>query len=328
MGIRTNARAGKPTEPFGTGGFSRALLLALVATVCSAAIAAPAQGANVWRQTVTTAALDPASASYVTELRRQVTKYGPWVNTWQYSSPLYSVSSSQPTVRVTLDVNNAALQSAFNAVPLPPDARPADGTDESLVVSQPSTNTLWEFWRLHKVSGVWHARWGGKMTNVSSNPGYFTSPHPDWGGTATSLSLSDGMIRVSEFQNKRIDHAVALAIPQARMNYFSLPAQRTDGSYNSTAAIPEGARFRLDPTLNLNTLNLPPFVRTIADAAQRYGIILRDQAGAVTFYAEQPVSAKTDPYPAIFGHKDVMSQMKLFPWARLQTLKTDMRCCG
>ena len=37
----------------------------------------------------------------------------------------------------------------------------------------------------------------------------------------------------------------------ARAGVFSWPAQRTDGLLDSPDAIPEGARFRLDPNLDI-----------------------------------------------------------------------------
>ena len=46
-----------------------------------------------------------------------------------------------------------------------------------MVVWQPSHNVLWEFWRAHQINGVWHAFWGGKMTDVSgASPDTSTTP--------------------------------------------------------------------------------------------------------------------------------------------------------
>ena len=74
-------------------------------------------------------------------------------------------------------------------MPIPADAHAAAGTDKSLVIWQPSRDRLWEFWRVRTVGGKWHAKWGGKMSDVSGNPGYFDDPC-DWGGSATSLPSS------------------------------------------------------------------------------------------------------------------------------------------
>ena len=162
-------------------------------------------------------------------------------------------------------------------MPLPSNAKPAVGTDGHLIVHQPSTDTMWEFWRAVKKADGWHAAWGGRMKDVSTNPGFYTNPS-NWGSTATSLPMLGGLIRLDELQAGRIDHALALAIPEIKKDFYSWPAQRSDGSLDSANAIPEGTRFRLDPSLDLNSLQMAPVVRMIAQAAQDYGIVLRDGA--------------------------------------------------
>jgi len=52
--------------------------------------------------------VDPNSKALVKTLRTQVAKEaaassGPYVNTWQYSTPVYRVRRNQPRVKVTLD---------------------------------------------------------------------------------------------------------------------------------------------------------------------------------------------------------------------------------
>ena len=77
---------------------------------------------------------------------------------------------------VTLDTSGAGsadeLARAFKqGVPIPPGAKAAAGQDQHMVVWQPSTNTMWEFWHAQHVNGAWHARWGGKMTMSHPIPG-------------------------------------------------------------------------------------------------------------------------------------------------------------
>ena len=103
----------------------------------------------------------------------------------------------------TPEPSYVALQKAFDAVPLPPDAQPAAGTDGHLTVYQPTTDSLWEFWQLHPEADGFHASWGGAMNHVSRSPGYYTQDsYPgstsQWGSTATSLPVIGGTIMVSE----------------------------------------------------------------------------------------------------------------------------------
>lgn len=274
-------------------------------------------------------ALDPKSSTYVSTLAAMA-RANPWMNYDKFSTPVYTVGRGQPRVHVTLDTGAPALQSAWQAVPIPANARAAAGTDQHMVVWQPSTDTMWEFWLAARRPDGWHARWGGAMEHVSQNPGYFQNPS-DWGATATSLPLLGGLMRLSELKAGHIDHALAIAIPAARAEYFSWPAQRTDGYVRDANAIPEGAKFRLDPNLNIAGMNLPPLTRMIAEAAQRYGIIVRDQSGCVCFYGEDPTPTGTDPYAApngFFGSERwVNNLLKAFPWEKLQALKTTQSCC-
>ncbi len=74
---------------------------------------------------------------------------GPWINTTQYSTPVYTVAANQPTVPVIMDYNNP-LAPAMGAVPIPANALPAAGTDEEMTVYQPSSDTLWEMWKMRQ----------------------------------------------------------------------------------------------------------------------------------------------------------------------------------
>jgi hypothetical protein len=228
-------------------------------------------------------------------------------------------------VKVTLDADAPELSAAFEAVPIPAGAVPAKGTDSELVAWQPSTDTLWEFWGLRRQNGRWHARWGGRLRGVSSGPGHFAAPHPNWGATATGLPLAGGLITPRELRRGRIDHALAIAAPAIRANQYAWPAQRTDGATYDAHAVPEGAHFRLDPALDVDALGLEPPIAAIARAAQRYGIIVRDRSDTVAFYAQNPSSLRGDPYPAIFGGKSPAQLLRAFPWSRLQLTRMDLR---
>jgi hypothetical protein len=303
---------------------SRFALVALTCVLVSLAAAGPAGAArifsphSVWNEPVASSApLASNSATLVTELRRQVLTYGQWINTWQYSVPVYTVGARQRRVPVTLDTDAWTLQRDFAAVPLPANARPAAGTDGHLTVYQPSRDTLWDFWKLSKGSDGWHARWGGKMTHVSTNRGSFPAP---FGATATGLPLLGGLMRMQELQAGRIDHALALAIPRTRASQFVWPATRGDGGATWASAPPEGTHLRLDPTVDVAALDLPPVTQAIALAAQRYGVIIRDGSGAVTFYAEDPTRTGHNPYPALFGGDYPSHLLLKFPWSRMQVL--------
>ena len=157
-------------------------------------------------------------------------------------------------------------------------------------------------------------------------PGSWPGAKPYWGATATSLPLLAGTIRIAELRSGHIDHALAIAVPHPRASTFASPAERTDGDNTSPSSIPEGAHFRLDPRLDLNKLNLPPATKAIAEAAQRYGIIVRDKTGAtVTFFGEDPRPTGGNPWPSLFGGKLPSAVLARFPWNRLELLRMKLR---
>ena len=264
------------------------------------------------------------SKTLVNTVVQSTQSYTPWINTTSYSVPLYNVPSDQPTVHVVLDTSYPSLQADFDQVPIPPNAVPAAGTDQHLVINQPSTDTMWEFWRMHLgTDGQWHARWGGKMSNVSSNPGYFKGT---LGATATSLPLAGGLLTIEDQRKGEIDHAVAFAMPHPR-NTYVWPAQRGDGDSTSSSAVPEGTRFRLPADLDISSLGLSPEAAMIARAAQKYGLVLRDKAGATVFYGEDPTlfmsgtaTGAWNPYGMFFGGLSPSAIMGEFPWKRLQAI--------
>jgi hypothetical protein len=288
----------------------------------------PFAASSFWNKPLAdNAPIDPTSPALIADFQRQLNAAPPWINTNQYSTSLYVVGRDQPTVRVALD--DAAridprLQAAWEKVPLPADAKPAAGTDGTVVVWQPSTDTMWEFWRLAKTdAGGWHAVYGGRMTDVSTNEGRYTAPRT-WGAAATGLPWLGGLMRLSEIRANRFDHALAIAIPEARAGVYSYPAQRTDGRSLLPNTLPEGARMRLDPNLDIASLGLSPLVRAMAEAAQRYGIVVRDTGGSVAFYGEDAPGNLYYGSGGLFGGKLPDALLAAFPWSRLQVLKMDL----
>jgi hypothetical protein len=325
---------------------------------------------SVWNQPLAAnAPLDPASrrlsAQFASEAAAELTALtGPFVETYSYTTPIYVVGRYQRLVRVTIDTDQTtswvkSLQGASNQVPIPPRARPAAGTDSQITIYQPSTNRLWEYWDLRYLNGVWHARWGGAIADVSASPGYYSSASwggalSVWGASATSLPLVAGTMTLAELRSGHIDHALAVTIPDPRAGVLAWPAQRSDGT-GSSAELPEGAHLRLDPHLNIPAMHLPKIVEMMALAAQRYGIIVRDQShGDIGFFAEDPTQygaipmTPSDPYygemrdangkpdrvhgkPDPHGLFDGMwpsDFFRYFPWRSLQVLKMSLRETG
>ena len=271
----------------------------------------------------------------VAEVQRERTAgIGPWIATGSGSTPLYKVGPSQRRVRVRLERQHLrggkALQRAFASVPMIPSAKPAGGPDKHMTVWQPSTDTLWEFFGARRHTDGWHARWGGAIRRVSKSRGYYTAAAwpgatRNWGATASSLPVIGGTMLLDELKTGHFDHALAINLPAPRAGVFAWPAQRTDGTGPPTA-LPEGARLRLDPALNLADLKLPRLTRMIAVATQRYGLVVRDQTHhAISLFGEDPSQRTGNPYRRYFLGRTPLELLANFPWDRLQVL--EMHLC-
>ena len=278
---------------------------------------------SVWNRPLPAATpVAPDSQALVANLRKQVKSAGPWIATTEFSVPVVRVGARQKRVRVKLDTSYAPLQRDFASVPVPRTARPAPGSDHHLVVWQPATDTMWEFWLMQRKPDGWHARWGAKLRQVSRSSG--VNPAPT-GATASGLPLVGGLMTLDELRRGRIDHALSVAIPTTRAGVAAWPATRTDGQDPSRTAIPEGTRFRLDPRVDVDRLGLPHAARAMVRAAQRYGIIVRDKAGAVVFYGQIPPRSQPKAYQALFHGAYPNQLLAHFPWDRLQVVRSPVR---
>lgn len=325
-----------------------------------------ARGSFVHRPLPDDAPLEPESARYVADLLRQIREhYGhATVNFDSYSPTLSVVDGDQPTVRVRArDPENAGwrfapLQRKWEAVPLPRDFAPSRGTDQEAIVYQPSTGRYWEFWKMAptgakvrdsagRLVDEWGARWGGRIDDLGSSPGYFEDPSLRWdsgegiryGTAATGIALLGGLMTIEEQRRGRIEHVVHLAIPEPRAGQWAFPAHRTDGIVppsENPHALPEGATLRLPAHLDLDAMDMDPYARMIAKAVQRHGMVIRDRSGAVTLYGENPGARQAEsPYHRKGGilrcpegkyewECSAASRLEGFPWHRLQVLRMQL----
>ena len=302
------------------------------------------------------APLDPKSRLLVAELLAQVKQYYGTiaVGSGDYSPPIFIVGPDQPTVRVLAkrgwdpSWSLPALQQKWLAAPLPSGFEPAHGSDKEAVVYQPSTGRYWEFWAMERTGekirdsagrevDEWRAGWGGAIDDLSRNEGYFQTPPEGYkfGATATGLPYLAGVMTIKEQQRGVIEHPLHFAIPKVRKAVWSFPAQRTDGLVDDPLAIPEGATFRFPANLDFDAMDLQPYGRMVAKAIQKYGMILRDTAGAVVIYAENPSNHyASDPYSGPGGildcpngapvqacWPDSNNRLRGVPWEKLQVVQ-------
>jgi len=278
------------------------------------------------------APLNANSAAYVQEFLRQLHAYYGTVgiNATSFSSPVYTVGPGTKLQPVTQwdchksGYTDPGLVQQWGAVPIPDDAQPAGGSDAEMTIYQPSADRLWEFWQLRRVGGSWQACWGGGMQNVSQNPGIWST---HYGASATGLPYAAGQVTLAELESGAINHVMGIALVDTeRASVLSWPANRSDG-YNPNNApnrIPEGLRFRLDPSVNVDSLNLHPVAKIIAKAAQTYGFVVWDKAGSISLRFENPAPAMkngaSNPYTPLFNGTPSYKALAGVPWDKLQFL--------
>ncbi|MEZ0318311.1 MAG: DUF4124 domain-containing protein [Methylophilaceae bacterium] len=275
------------------------------------------------------------SAAFVTEFLSQKTKYygNVTINTYSYASPVYYAEAGALTTIIKqwdcqkkgfLDKN---LAQQWSEVPIPSYAEPAKGRDAEMTIYQTSTDTLWEFWKMRKQDGKWEACWGGRMQNASKSDGVFPSYY---GTTATSLPFIGGQITAEELQRGEIKHVIGISLVDLdKWSNYSWPAHRSDGwnPKDMPNRIPEGSRFRLDPSVDVDALKMSVAGKVIAKAAQKYGFVVWDKAGSISLRAQNPLSyttlGRSDPYIDVFKGKRPYTVLDGFPWDRLQFLPKD-----
>jgi len=276
------------------------------------------------------------------------------VNIDEYAPPIFIAGPDEPTVRIKAERADDPswsfdpFQEQLAGVPLPENFAPSPGTDGEAIIYQPSSGRYWEFWRAEKTgrqiensAGVavdeWRAAWGGRIDDLGSNPGYFSAPpgSPRFGTTATGLPLLAGLMTIEEQRAGIIRHPLHIALVETRRGVWMHPAQRSDGQVDDDAAIPEGATFRLPLDLDLDALALTPYCKMIARAVQEYGMTVRDKAGAVVLYGENPLASLDASHPyygrdGILGcpggefawscSPDTNNLLRNFPWSSLVAL--------
>lgn len=141
---------------------------------------------------------------------------------------------------------------------------------------------------------------GDTIQDASTSSGVFPAP---FGATASGLALQGGTIKAEELRAGAINRVVGISLPPTVLNTdISSPAKRTDGKLSpSTTNVAEGQLLRLPADLNIDAMKLSPTAKIMAKTAQRYGFVVWDTAGAISFRAENPIGMSSNPYPELFG---------------------------
>ena len=254
--------------------------------------------------------IDPNSATMVQSLLRDARNQGYYIVVDKWTVPIYYSDANTPRYNVKLTADWARwFATTMNGVPIPDWAAPDPQDDGSMTIVDLTTNCEYDFWQAKNQNGQWQASWGNSLK--IDGQGIFPK---GLSARGSGFALLAGMIWPDELRNGRIDHALLFSYNYTKSGGPVSPATESDGESLSADAIPEGARIQLDPTLNLDTLNLTPYEKTIAKALQEYGMILGDNSGGgISLYAVHPMSAQGNLYEGILPPPDPMDGFVLLP---------------
>jgi hypothetical protein len=234
------------------------------------------------------------------------------VNIDSWGIPAFEASPDTPLRTVTLtDVVGYGMD---EPMPIPLDAEPDAEGDHHLCVVDREANLTWDLWNARHDGNAWTAGVGARIELDGSGVRPPKDGNQAWqwshGSRACGFPLIAGLIRVEEIQAGRIEHALVLAYPHIRSHYYTPPASTAQGTTNEALpdrGMPCGMRVQLDPTIDVEALDLAPAGKIIARALQEYGAYVADYGGAISLYADG------SPEAVAYWQDDVLSQGFLMP---------------
>ncbi|RZU76598.1 hypothetical protein EV384_5264 [Micromonospora kangleipakensis] len=233
---------------------------------------------NVWHADVSRLPVHTRSAAMVGAIGAGATVHPDFgAGTWAGAPigiPVTVVPAGQRRVPVTFSY---AAESDPGPYPIPPDAAieggPRGDGDRHVIVWDRAACRAYELFDAHPAGGGWWAG-SGAVVDLRSN----RLRRAGWtSADAAGLSILAGLVRYDEVAAGRIDHAIRVTVPRTRTGW-TWPATHS-ASDASDPALPQlGQRLRLKRSVDVS--RLPRQARIVAEAMQRYGLIVADHGSA------------------------------------------------
>ena len=214
----------------------------------------------------------------------------------KWTSPIFVIDSKDAPLRDVISTGNEVHPSVdpngdnlVEGIPIPEGVWPDPKSDGHLILVDPNLKRDWEFSRF-KIKSDGSITASRIYSWDLSGPG-FTKPFSgkNWwtiGAVAAGLPFIGGLIKPTEFEALKIEHALICALPNIRKSMLPdqppelcPPAARTDGRGYGADYIPMGSRLQLDPDLDLNGLGLSAPAKAVAAAMQNYGMFVGLSSG-------------------------------------------------
>lgn len=256
--------------------------------------------------------IDTASARWISILSKEPSGAFFGINTDKFTVPLYEADSTtpiqtvdlrpvaEPHLKVVHGYNNQWFDTHntyghgpnYGQVPIAKDAVMDPKEDGHYAVVDWKKGLVWDCWGMKVIDGKYYSFTG--MVYEANGDGVFDelqlpikngeSIHFYGPGRAAGVPIVAGLILYDEVKRGSIEHKLAIATRYNAYQEFVYPAIWTDGILKG--GIPEGAIVQLDPALDLSVFDLTPEEKLVAQAAQRYGMVVVDEGGANAIYAQ------------------------------------------
>jgi len=205
-----------------------------------------------------------------------------------WGQPVYWAQPDDPEYDVAVDVPENAPE--LRDLRIPRGAVPAPNSDGEMV--------LFDLQRGYVVAltdavhnprtDQWSAG-GATVTYLDSNGLYARtgrSTDPRNVGTHRGNNGAVMMVRFDEVHEGAIDHVLKVASGPEASRRSVFPMVGSDGDSREPDAPPEGLRFRIKPSVELEAQGLEPQALVIARALQKYGFYIGDSSGVTALKLE------------------------------------------
>jgi hypothetical protein len=301
---------------------------------------------NWWNLDISSAPVDPASASYVSFIgttRQMHPDFGGTASPGSveiYGFPYIVVSGNMPKRAVQFaysdesDGVNHTTNQSYPFYPIPDQAItqphwieggwPGNvdrrNTDRHMLIVDSDNRHLYELFNVFFDGTAWHAGSGSffDMNINGRRPEGWTS------ADAAGLAILPGLVRYDEVSGSgEIQHAFRVTVRAT--NGYVYPASHRAGS--TAGALPMGARLRLKATKNLSSYT--PELQKIFRAMQRYGLIVADNGSDLyvsgTFDTRWNNSVLNPAFHSIVGNDFEVVTLGYRPSPSLPSAPTNLR---
>ena len=205
-----------------------------------------------------------------------------------WGQPVYWARPGDPEYHVAL--KNGDEQPELHGLRIPADARSARNNDGSMTVFDVDRGFTVAFTDAAYDDGAdtWTAS-GATVTYLDSNGlDVRTGAASDHRNVGSHRGNNGAvmMARLDEVADGAIDHVLKVASGPEVSSRHVFPMVGSDGDSRDPSAPPQGLRFRIRPSVDLDALGLDPEALVIAKALQEYGFYIGDSSGVTALKVE------------------------------------------